>query len=313
MSPPRQDPTNPARLKQDPTGFLTLNKPAGMTSHDCVAVVRRVFKTRKVGHGGTLDPAATGVLPIAVGKATRFLNYLRGFKRYQATFQLGRSSTTDDATGDVLQTHPEPAVTQPQVETILHSMTGDIQQYPPLYSAIRREGKRLYELAREGLTLDELDIPPRPVTIHSIQVLEWRPGSFPEVDVDIACGPGTYIRSIARDLGQQLGCGGLMSQLVRSQSGPFQLTGSVSLDQLQDHPDPLCTLQPIESGFLTDPIITLDPEDAYRWRCGQIVWRDPESTVPQCRVVQHDTQRFLGLGSLAQGHLKVLRVLAQEE
>lgn len=198
-------------------GFLNLDKPAGLTSHDCVAVVRRVLRTRQVGHGGTLDPAATGVLPIAVGRATRFLAFLSGDKVYRATFRFGQRSDTDDAEGQIQVGSPCPELSREQVEECLREFVGEIWQVPPLYSAIKRQGKKLYELARAGAEAAELGLEPRRVVIRHLQILGWRSGEFPEVDLEIACGPGTYIRALARDVGEKLGCGGLMSRLLLSQ------------------------------------------------------------------------------------------------
>lgn len=300
----------------DSTGFLNLNKPAALTSHDCVAVVRRILNTRKVGHGGTLDPDATGVLPIAVGQATRFLSFLPEGKGYRATFRLGQSSTTDDASGEILVDHPHAPITLEQVKAGLDRLRGQIQQIPPIYSAIRQGGKRLYELAREGVTPDQIHIPPRTVEIYSLTLLEWRPGPYPELDLEIECGPGTYIRALARDLGHDLGCGGLMSRLIRWRSGAFPIETSVPLQILKEHPEPSSLLHPIESGFSHLSLCRLDPEQTWRWCCGQILpWSgvDPhgESDLDPIpvRVQAAESGQFLGLGQIQQGQLKVLRVL----
>lgn len=295
----------------DPAGFLNLDKPAGLTSHDCVAAVRRILKTRKVGHGGTLDPDATGVLPIAVGKATRFLSFLPEGKGYRATFRLGQSSTTDDASGERIEDHPHPQITLEQVRSSLLLFQGQIQQIPPLYSAVRREGKRLYELARAGVTPDQIHIPPRTVEIHQLQILDWRPGLYPELELEIHCGPGTYIRALARDLGYQLGCGGLMSQLIRWRSGAFRLEMSVSLETLKAHPDPSTLLQPIEAGFSHLAFSELDVDQIWRWQCGQVLpWDGVDQDL--IRVCEAESGRFLGLGQIQQGELRTVRVLVSE-
>lgn len=302
----------------DPTGFLNLNKPAGLTSHDCVAKVRRILKTRKVGHGGTLDPDATGVLPIAVGQATRFLSFLPEGKGYRATFRLGQSSTTDDASGEILEDHPHPPITLEQVKAGLDTLKGQIEQVPPIYSAIRQGGKRLYELARAGVTPDQIHIPPRTVEIWTLTPLAWRDGPYPELDLEIECGPGTYIRALARDLGHYLGCGGLMSHLIRWRSGAFRLEDSLDLEVFQDHPDPSSLLHSIDMGFNHLTPCYLDPEQSWRWCCGQVLSglalasdRDPEDPTPeQIRVYEAESGRFLGLGSIDQTELKVLRVVS---
>lgn len=292
----------------DPTGFLNLNKPAGMTSHDCVAAVRRILRTRRVGHGGTLDPDATGVLPIAVGKATRFLAFLPQDKGYRATFRLGQTSTTDDASGEPLRSQPCPELQLEQVESCLTIFQGQIQQIPPIYSAVRQQGKRLYELARAGFKPSDLEIPARPVQIHRLQILAWRPGDYPELDLEIDCGAGTYIRAIARDLGQQLGCGGLMSRLLRWQSSGFLLDTSIELADLECHPHPEIWLEPIEAGFSRLSLCELDPEQTRRWCCGQILpWTEADWHLS--RVREAESNRFLGLGTIQQGQLKAIRVL----
>ena len=291
-------------------GFLNLNKPAGWTSHDCVGKLRRIFHTRQVGHGGTLDPDATGVLPVAIGRATRFLQFLSGGKAYRATFVLGKTSTTDDASGDITVQVSEVVINEAAVRAALPQFVGDIQQVPPIYSAIRRQGKRLYELAREGATAESLQLQPRSVHIAAIEPIAWRGGNFPEVDVHIDCGTGTYIRAIARDLGQVLDCGGLMSSLQRTRSGPFELEDSVTLEALLECTDPEKMLQPIAAAFEHLPAIDLDESLANRWCCGQKI-PHPQPDNPNLLRVTGD-RRFLGLGQLQDGCLKQRRVLASQ-
>ena len=209
-------------------GFLNLYKPAGITSHDGVARVRRLLRLKRVGHGGTLDPAATGVLPIAVGRATRLLQFLSADKAYQATIQLGVKTTTDDLAGEVTYTQPVDKLSLEQVANALQQFTGKIQQVPPQYSAIQVKGERLYNLARRG---EQVEVPARTVEIYQIEVLDWRPGDFPQVDVAIACGAGTYIRAIARDLGRALQAGGTLAALQRTQSSGMRSADSLSLEE----------------------------------------------------------------------------------
>ena len=182
-------------------GFLNLNKPFDWTSHDCVARVRKLLRLKRVGHAGTLDPAAIGVLPIALGKATRLLQYLPGEKAYKATIRLGVRTTTDDLQGDVIASVPGVLLSKEAVQTALQQFKGKISQIPPNYSAIQVQGKRLYDLARKG---ENVEVPARIIEVFQIEILDWRFGEFPELDVAIACGPGTYIRAIARDLGTVL-------------------------------------------------------------------------------------------------------------
>lgn len=210
-------------------GFVNLNKPAGWTSHDCVAKVRKLLRTKRVGHGGTLDPAATGVLPIAVGKATRLLQYLPEGKAYRATVRFGVTTTTDDLEGDVLSQQPSPGLTLEAIAALLPQFVGTIDQIPPRYSAIQVDGKRLYDRARAG---EIFEVPARTVEVRHIQVLDWRSQAYPEVDLEIACGPGTYIRSIARDLGAAVGTGAALAQLQRTESCGFRLDHSLTLEEL---------------------------------------------------------------------------------
>ena len=297
-----------------PQGFLNLRKPAGWTSHDCVSKVRRVMQTRQVGHGGTLDPDATGVLPIAVGRATRFLQFLPTGKTYLATFRFGQTSTTDDATGDITQSQPAPELTLADIEAISPHFIGTIQQVPPVYSAIRKQGRRLYELARAGATLESLDIDPRPVDIYRLDALDWRSQDYPELDLEIACGPGTYIRALARDMGLKLGCGGLMSRLHRTQSGAFADASSVALETLLESESPQRYLQPIAAAFTHLPAITLDAEMARRWCCGQKLAHPEPTLAGPVRVLRAGDKEceFLGLAQLQEGLLKALRILASQ-
>lgn len=211
-------------------GFINLKKLPDWTSHDCVAKVRRILQTKKVGHGGTLDPAAVGVLPIAIGKATRLLQYLPAGKAYRAIIRLGVETTTDDLAGDVIYSEPAPDVTIEQIRSVIPEFIGEIVQTPPMYSAIQVNGKRLYKLARAG---EIIEVPTRQVNIYTIDILNWTPGDFPEVEVQIACGGGTYIRSIARDLGVKLGTRGVLAFLERNASCGFQLADSITLEELE--------------------------------------------------------------------------------
>lgn len=250
-------------------GFLNLNKPLGLTSHDCVARVRRLLKLKRVGHAGTLDPAASGVLPIAVGTATRLLQYLPTHKAYRARIRFGQVTTTDDLEGDLLFSTPVPHLTLGQIQAILPQFTGRIQQIPPIYSAIQIEGQRMYKRAMAGETPE---IPPRAVEIFSIQVLDWHPGDFPELELQIACGSGTYIRAIARDLGQVLGCGGTLAGLVRTASSGFELTNSLTFEEMAEQLETKSfALSSPDQALGHLPDLYLPPELAYRWCLGQTV------------------------------------------
>jgi tRNA pseudouridine55 synthase len=255
--------------------FLNLNKSPGFTSHDCVAKVRRLLHMKQVGHGGTLDPDATGVLPIALGRATRLLQFLPTDKAYHGTIKLGITTTTDDLAGEVISRNPVDS-TQIDLATISQALLqfhGKIDQIPPKYSAIQVEGKRLYDLARSNI---DIDIPVRQVEIFEIKILAWRSGEFPELDVEIACGAGTYIRSIARDLGAVLGTGGTLAALIRTRSAGFSLDTSITLDQLatllEKQPETqLTTWQPISPQVALRhlPQVILPAPLAKRWTQGQ--------------------------------------------
>lgn len=245
-------------------GFLNIDKPAGMTSHDVVARIRRLSQQKRVGHGGTLDPAATGVLPVALGEATRLVSYLvEGRKGYRATIELGRSTTTDDAEGSTVVQRPVPALSPAELELALRPFVGTIQQVPPMYSAIQVAGQRMYDLARQGQTVD---LAPREVEIERIALLEWQ---SPLLTLEIVCGKGTYIRAVARDLGLALGCGAHLAGLRRTQVGPLLLDTAVPLAALLADPTLLRThLLPPEMAVADWPRADCDEADTRRIRNG---------------------------------------------
>lgn len=210
------------------TYFLNINKESDMTAHDVVAIVRRITGIKQVGHAGTLDPAATGVLPVAVGKACRLLRYLSSDKTYIAEILLGVATTTDDLEGEVLE-KKDFQLSKENVMEALQSFTGPLEQRPPNFSAVHHEGKRLYDLARKGITVE--NIPLRKVVVHKLEILDM---PLPVVKVRIACSAGTYIRSIARDLGDKLSVGGSLKSLIREVAGPFTLDRSITLGELKD-------------------------------------------------------------------------------
>jgi tRNA pseudouridine55 synthase len=266
-------------------GFLNLNKPFDWTSHDCVAKTRKLLRLKRVGHAGTLDPAATGVLPIALGKATRLLQYLPGNKAYKATIRLGVQTTTDDLQGEIIAS-VACAVNLADVETALKQFEGKIQQIPPSYSAIQVEGKRLYDLARKG---EVVDVPARTVEIFEIEILDWRSGDFPELDVAIACGSGTYIRAIARDLGNILQTGGTLAALTRTQSSGFDYSDSLTFSDLEAGS---FQITPPDAALQHLPSVTLAATSAQKWCQGQRVAAiDITGTVR----VYHEDKRFLGI------------------
>lgn len=210
-------------------GILNINKSLGSTSFSLVARVRRLTGERRVGHAGTLDPAATGVLPVCFGQGTRVVEFLvDATKTYRAQIELGVATDTYDATGRVTQQADPTGITREQVALALISFCGSIQQTPPMYSAVKYHGKRLYQLARAGITVERKS---RQAKVHRLELVDWQP---PVVTIEVECGKGTYIRSLAHDLGQVLGCGASLRSLVRLRCGCFDIRDAVSLSQLED-------------------------------------------------------------------------------
>ncbi|MBI4493953.1 MAG: tRNA pseudouridine(55) synthase TruB [Chloroflexi bacterium] len=207
--------------------FLNLNKPRGMTSHDVVARVRALTGQRRVGHAGTLDPLADGVLPIALGRATRLVDRVgEGEKTYRARVCLGVTTTTDDTEGEVVRRAEVPPLSASDLEAALDRFRGEIEQVPPAFSAIKVQGQRAYRAARRG---EAVELAPRRVTVYELRLLEW---SSPVLAILVRCSRGTYIRSLARDLGQALGVGGHLAALTRVAVGPFHLDWALSLEDL---------------------------------------------------------------------------------
>lgn len=209
-------------------GILNVYKPKGKTSHDVVAVLRRVTKVKQIGHTGTLDPFAEGVLPVCIGKATRLIEYLSDDKAYVGIVQLGKSTTTYDIEGDVVNSSDK-SVSLEEIEAVLQNFRGDIEQLPPVYSAIKVNGKKLYEYARKG---EEVEIQPRKVNIKEIRIVNFDSENR-TLEIYIECSKGTYIRSIANDLGEALGTYGHLIKLVRVKAGDFKVEDSVKLEELQ--------------------------------------------------------------------------------
>jgi tRNA pseudouridine55 synthase len=230
-------------------GLVVVDKPGGMTSHDVVARVRRLVGTRRVGHGGTLDPMATGVLVIGVERATRLLTYIIGSrKRYTATIRLGQTTVTDDAEGEVVASVDAGGIDDAAVAAGLAALTGEIDQVPSAVSAIKVGGKRSYARVRAGETVD---LAARRVTVHRLDLLDIRrAGAVVDLDVDVTCSSGTYIRAIARDLGAALGVGGHLTALRRTEVGAFTLTEAVSMDELAARDDPLTLPLPAAAARL---------------------------------------------------------------
>ncbi len=210
-------------------GILNINKPLGKTSFSIVSMVKRLSGEKRVGHAGTLDPAATGVLPVCLGQGTRITEFLMDdTKVYRAEIELGVTTDTYDADGEITQRGDPSGISLGQFESALSAFCGLTRQVPPMYSAIKYRGKPLYELAREGITVERKS---RPVKIHSIELTDWQP---PVAAIEVVCGKGTYIRSLAHDLGQALGCGAHLKSLVRSRCGLLDIKDALSITQLED-------------------------------------------------------------------------------
>lgn len=233
-----------------PNGIIIIDKPAGWTSMDVCAKLRGLLKEKRIGHGGTLDPMATGVLPVFVGTATKAVEFAENSgKEYIAGLRLGVATNTQDSSGEVLETRPVTAG-RDELETVLPRFTGAIQQIPPMYSAIKRNGKKLYELARAG---KEIHRDPRPVTIHGLEVLEQTGES--EYLLRIRCSKGTYVRTLCHDIGEALGCGGCMSSLRRTMAAGFTLEDAVTLEQVQEQGGAM--LMPVDCFFAGCPVFLL--------------------------------------------------------
>ncbi len=242
-------------------GFININKPVGMTSHDVVSVLRKLTKIKQIGHSGTLDPFAEGVLPVAIGKAARLIEYLKDDKEYLATVQFGSNTATYDIEGDVTETFDK-KVTAEEVKKALKYFEGEISQIPPIYSAIKVKGKKLYEYARKG---EEVQVQPRKVTILRIELKDFNEENQ-TAQILVSCSKGTYIRSFAYDLGKLLGCGAHLTGLIRTKAGNFTIENSVRLDGLEVRTN---LINPLE--VLDYPVIELTEEEHTRILHGQFI------------------------------------------
>ncbi|GAB2513123.1 tRNA pseudouridine synthase B [Corynebacterium atrinae] len=252
------------------SGLVVVDKPAGMTSHDVVARLRRIFSTRRVGHAGTLDPMATGVLVVGIERGTKFLAHLVATtKSYDATIRLGASTTTDDAEGEVLSEAGAASISNDDVLAAMAALTGDIMQRPASVSAIKIDGKRAHERVRAG---EEIDIPARPVAVSRFEALAYRrPADYLDIDVTVDCSSGTYIRSLARDLGEALGVGGHLTALRRTEVGPFQLSDALTLDELEASPRLSLSLD--DALARSYPVLHVSEEEAAALAMGK--WLEP--------------------------------------
>ncbi|VZH85554.1 tRNA pseudouridine(55) synthase TruB [Corynebacterium rouxii] len=244
------------------SGLVIVDKPQGMTSHDVVSKIRRIFSTKKVGHAGTLDPMATGVLVLGLERGTKFLAHMvASTKSYAATIRLGAATTTDDREGEkITSASPDQlaAITDAMISDAVEQFRGSIMQRPAAVSAIKIDGKRAHQRVREG---EKIEIPARPVTISRYDILEIRrDASFIDIDVEVDCSSGTYIRSLARDLGEELGVGGHLTALRRTQVGPFTLDNAVTLEKLEETPRVSLTLD--QALAVNYPVLAVSEKEA---------------------------------------------------
>lgn len=210
-------------------GVIVVNKPPGITSHDVVGFIRRKFKMRRVGHAGTLDPLATGVLVMLLGRSTKLFDRFVAFdKSYRATLRLGTKTTTADIMGQVIEEKPFSGITRSRVEEVFRGFVGDIEQKPPMVSAVKHKGQRLYKIAREGKSVERTA---RKVRVDEVRLLSF---ALPEVEFFMACSKGTYVRQLAEDVGEVLGCGACISQIERTKVGPFDIKDAVKLEDLHE-------------------------------------------------------------------------------
>jgi tRNA pseudouridine55 synthase len=291
--------------RRSPSGILPVDKPSGCTSFQVVAHLRRLLRADKIGHGGTLDPDATGVLPILLGEATKLTPYLVDLdKEYVATVRLGVVTDTEDLSGTVLATPAVPDVDARAIETALSRFVGVIRQVPPMYSALHKDGKRLYELAREGRTVPR---EARDVVVHAIALESV---ALPDLTVRVRCGKGTYIRTLAADLGVALGSGAALAALVRTRVGPYAIDDAIRWTELDGlaSPDVLATcLRPLDSALSGLAPVHLDDRQSRAFRHGQAV-SAPAGRVGPARVYGADG-RLLGLGQLTGAALRPTRLL----
>ncbi len=305
---------NRIKKGRDVNGILLLDKPAGMTSNAVLQRVKKLFFAKKAGHTGSLDPIATGLLPICLGEATKVSAYqLDADKGYQVTIKLGLTTTTGDIEGDVTQARQVPVLGQAQLESVLASFVGEIAQVPPMYSALKKDGQPLYKLARKGI---EVERKSRLITIYSIKLLELRDD---EIDLEVICSKGTYIRTLSEDIGKKLGCGAHVKVLRRILSGEFSVNNAVTLaqlDEIRDHApaeslDKL--LLPMDSAIQDFAAVRLNLDMAHYIRLGQAVLVPKAPTAGLVRLYAGENE-FLGIGHILEdGRVAPKRLINQAE
>ena len=273
------------------SGVFLLNKPEGVSSNGILQKIRWLYRAEKAGHTGALDPLATGLLPICLGEATKFSHYLlNADKRYVTVVRLGQTTTTADREGEILQERAVPPLHAAMIEAALAQFRGPIMQVPPMYSALKKDGRPLYELARQGI---EIDRPARPVTIHDLQLVSF---TAQTVTLDVTCSKGTYIRTLAEDIGAVLGCGGYVEKLHRTQTGGFVLDEMLTVEYLEslDEPAREALLLPIYAPVVDLPRIDFNDGEDFYFNRGQAVMVD----APPGVALAFAKGRFIGLGEV---------------
>ena len=300
------------RIRRNVSGIILLDKPKGFSSNAALQKVRWLLNAEKAGHTGSLDPLATGVLPLCFGEATKFSQYLLDAdKGYETLMQLGVTTTTADAEGDVLEER-EVTVGRAEIEAALSAFRGPISQIPPMYSALKRDGQPLYKLARAGEVVER---EPRSVTINRLELLAV---DGTQARLDVACSKGTYIRTLVEDLGHVLGCGAHVAELRRTQAGPFSLAQTVTLEQLEQvHADGGNEavdqfLLPSDSGLEHWPLVYFTEHSSFYWLHGQPV-RAPDAPQFGMVRVQDHNGRFIGIGEVSEdGRIAPRRLIRSE-
>lgn len=284
-----------------PNGILIIDKPQDWTSMDVCAKLRGVFHEKRVGHGGTLDPMATGVLPVFLGRATRAVEFAaESDKEYIAGLRLGLTTNTQDTTGEAVETRPV-TVGREELLALLPQFTGPLEQTPPMYSAVKINGQKLYELARKG---KEVERKARSITIHELELLEQT--SDPHTySLRVLCSKGTYVRTLCHDIGQALGCGGCMSSLRRSMACGFPLSAAHPLEEVISHPDPVSLLLPVDRLFQSRPVLKLNAQGEKRVRNG-VPLSTPRLKEGEYRVYG-ETGEFLALSRCEKGTLTTIK------
>ncbi len=275
-------------------GLINVLKPPGMTSHDVVSFLRRQFQQKRIGHAGTLDPQAAGVLPVCLGQATRLVEYLSyDHKEYLCELTLGITTTTQDAWGEIIHREDANQITLPRIEEVLCSFEGEICQIPPMYSAVKRDGVPLYKLARKG---EEIERAPRKIYIKKITLLDYQ---HPQLFILVNCSKGTYIRTLCHDIGSALGVGGIMSFLLRTRVGNFTLEQSFTLEEIQELKE--AVLLPLTSALVGLPKIYLSLDDISRLKTGQMVHYVQEPPGKESAAVLDEKQNFHAIVSIHKG------------